>query len=258
MKLMQAMELIDLQARLSLKAEASRLYLSYLWWALEPILFVIVFYLVFEVLLDFGRENFLLFLICGKVPFLWFSKSVVNASNSIVQNKGLIGQINIPKALFPYVSVQESLYKQWIAFLIMIAVVLAYNHTPTWNWLWLAPLAVVQYGVIVLCSLIGALLVSFMSDFRMLISMGMMFLMFTSGVFWDINSITDPALQQFIIFTNPLAFLIDGYRKILIEGSLYHLNHLALIALFVLSGLITTHLVFRHTNHLIAAKVISG
>lgn len=49
MRLKQFFELVDIQARMSLKAEASKLYLSYLWWILEPILYVLVFYFVFDV-----------------------------------------------------------------------------------------------------------------------------------------------------------------------------------------------------------------
>jgi lipopolysaccharide transport system permease protein len=257
MNLAQFVTLVDIQARLSLKAEASRLYLSYLWWILEPLLFVLVFYLVFEILLNSGRENFLLFLICGKIPFLWFSKSVTIASNSIVQNRGLIGQIDIPKALFPYISIQESLYKQWVVFLVMFGVVIGFGHMPAWNWLWLLPLILVQYALIVLCSLLGAVLVSFVGDFRMLIAMGMMFLMFSSGVFWDVNTISDPALRELIFLYNPIAFLIDGYRQILIEHRLYDLSHLATLAAVIALGLILTHGLLRKTSRVIAAQVVN-
>ncbi len=258
MKIKQAIELVDIQARMSLKAEASRLYLSYLWWILEPLLFVLVFYLVFEILLNFGRENFLLFLICGKIPFLWFSKSVTLASNSIVQNKGLIGQIDMPKALFPYVSIQESLYKQWVVFLVMFGVVIVYGYLPEWNWLWLIPLIIVQYGFIVVCSLIGAFFVSFVSDFRMLITMGMMFLMFASGIFWDINAIQDLQLRELVLVCNPIAFFIDGYRQVLMEQSLYSLKHLATLAGLILSGLLLSHLLLHKTSRTIAAKVLNS
>ena len=258
MKFRQAIELVDIQARMSLKAEASKLYLAYLWWVLEPLLFVTVFYLVFEVLLQIGREQFLLFLICGKIPFLWFSKSVSSASNSIVRNKGLIGQIDIPKELFPYISIQESLYKQWVVFLVMFSVVIAYGHLPQWNWLWLVPIVVVQYGLIAVCSLIGSLLVSFVADVRLLITMGLMFLMFSSGIFWDINAIPDPQLREWVLIFNPLAFLIDSYRKVLMEESLYDLKHLAILASVVLIGLVIAHRLLHKSSRLIAAKVVFG
>lgn len=258
MNLFGFITLVDLQARMSLKAEASRLYLSYLWWMIEPVLFVLIFYLVFEVLLKSGRENFLLFLVTGKIPFLWFSKSVTSASNSIVANKGLIGQVDMPKAFFPYVSIQESLYKQWVVFLVMFGVVIGFGYLPEWNWLMLIPLMVVQYGLIVLCSLLGAFLVSFVGDFRMIISMGMMFLMFLSGVFWDVNSIANPATRQIVFDLNPVAFLIDAYRQVLMEHTLYNMHHLAILAGLVMLGLVLSHQLLHKASRVIAARVVSA
>ena len=79
----QYFSLVDIQARMALKADAARYYLGYIWWILEPLLYVAVFYVVFNIVLDFGRGDYLIFLICGKLPFVWFSKTVTQASGSI-------------------------------------------------------------------------------------------------------------------------------------------------------------------------------
>lgn len=258
MKIRQMLDIIDVQARMDLKAEASVLYLSYLWWVLEPLLFVLVFYTVFEVLLDLGREDFLLFLVCGKIPFLWFSKSITNASNSIVKNRGLIGLVDMPKVIFPYISIQQTLYKQWVVFLVLFAVVILYGLLPEINWLWLMPLIVVQYLLIVLCSMIGALLVSFFLDFRNIIAMLMLFMMFSSGIFWDINAIADPQLREAVMVLNPLAFLIDGYRQVLMYQSIYNLQHLAWLGGACLLGVIFMHRVFNNSSRAIAAQIIKA
>jgi lipopolysaccharide transport system permease protein len=258
MNLFHFFSLVNTQARMNLKAEASRFILSYLWWVIEPLLFVLIFYLVFDILLNNGRADFLLFLTCGKIPFLWFSKSVTSASNSIVQNKGLIHQIDMPKALFPYVSVHEALYKQWVVFLVLFGVVILYGYQPEPNWFWLIPVMFVQYGLILVCSLLGALCVSFVGDFRIIISMCMMFLMFSSGIFWDINAIANPVLRDLILTYNPIAFLIDAYRQVLMERSLYDLKHLATLGGVVLVALFSMHVVLHKASKIIASKVINS
>ena len=63
---------MNAMATLSLKADAQRYFFGYLWWILEPLLWVGVFYLVFEVLLGTGRADFLVFLAVGKLTFIWF------------------------------------------------------------------------------------------------------------------------------------------------------------------------------------------
>ena len=62
--------LVDTMARMSLKADAARFFFGYLWWILEPLLYVAVFYVVFEVILGSKRADFLVFLMCGKLTFI--------------------------------------------------------------------------------------------------------------------------------------------------------------------------------------------
>jgi len=256
MKPTHFVSLVDMKARMGLKSEASKLYLSYLWWVLEPIIWVLMFYLVFTVLLGFGRD--LLFLMCGKVPFLWFSKSVISGSNSIVSGKGLINQINVPKQFFPYEAVQGVLYKQWLVFLVLFAMSLLYGHSPTWHWLWVFPLFLVQYLVIVFFALVAAVLVSYVRDTRMLITMGMTGLMFASGIFWDLSRIADPVKRDLLVTWNPLAYLIDAYRQVIIEKTVYDLQHLLVLAIFFLVGIALVHVFYRYKGQDIASRVINS
>ncbi len=89
MTLTQYLRLVDVHARMLLKADASKYSLGVLWWLLEPLLWVSVFFVVFNLILDSGRKSgdFIVFLACGKFAFLWFSKAVIQSSNSIVSSQ---------------------------------------------------------------------------------------------------------------------------------------------------------------------------
>ena len=230
MTLQQYFSLVDLQARMALKADAAKYFLGYIWWLLEPLLFVGVFYVVFNVILKSGRADFLVFLMCGKLPFVWFSKSVTQASNSIIANAGLIGRVDTPKSLFPMAIIQEGVYKQATVFALLIAILIAFDYQPGWVWLWLMPVIIVNYIMIVGSAFLGAVLVCFMRDFSMLITLGMIFLMFTSGIFWDVRALTDPQMTDLILAVNPLAFILDAYRQILMQGTPPDLVSLSLVA----------------------------
>src|SRR5210317_1201695 len=159
MQLSNYFQLVDVRARMALRADASRYLLGYTWWILEPLLFVAVFYLVFNVVLNSGRADFLAFLMCGKLSFIWFSKSVTHASESIFAARGLIGKLNVPKGLFPVAVIQEGLYKQGAVFLLLAVFLWLSGYAPSYHWLWLAPIIAVNYLMIVACALIGAYLV---------------------------------------------------------------------------------------------------
>lgn len=250
--------LADAMARMSLKADASRLYLSYLWWILEPLLYVAVFYVVFEVLLDSREPEFLVFLMCGKLVFVWFSKSVIHASRSIVSSKGLIGKLDIPKALFPVSVVQEGLYRQAAVFLLLFVFLALQGHPPTIGWLWLVPVMLVNYLMIVAASLIGAFLVCLAFDVLMLISLGMTLLLFTSGIFWNVHTLPDPSMTQWVLVLNPLAFIVDAYREVLLRATAPDLLHLLLLCAACLAVIAGMLLALRRYSQFLALRAITA
>jgi homopolymeric O-antigen transport system permease protein len=253
----QYLRLMDAMARVALKSDASKFFLGYLWWILEPLLYVAVFYVVFNMILESKRADFLIFLMCGKFPFIWFSKTVNQASNSIVANKGLIGRINIPKSLFPMSLVHEGLYRQSAVFTLLCGVLIAYGYEPSINWLWLLPVMLVNYLMIAGCALIGACLVCLVRDFSMVISLGMNFLLFTSGIFWDVRNLADPETSALILALNPLAFMLDAYRQVLmyqLAPDLIHLLYIGLGSLVVIGIMVV---VMRRANQYLALKVLT-
>lgn len=258
MPVSQYFRLVNLQARMALRADASRYFLGYAWWLLEPLLFVAVFYVVFNLVLDSRRADFLVFLMCGKLAFIWFSKTVTQASNSIVANQGMVGKIDVPKTLFPMAVVQESLYRQAVVFLLLFAVLLAWGYPVTSTWLWLVPLVLVNYLMIVACSLIGACLVCMVRDFRPIISLAMTFLLFTSGIFWDVRELANPASTELMLAVNPLAYMLDAYRQVLMFHTPPDITLLLRIAVVSVAIILVMVRMMRKGSQYLALKVLTA
>lgn len=254
---LQLLALVDTQARMALRGDATRMLLGYLWWLLEPLLYVAVFYLVFAVILDSPRSDFLLFLICGKLPFMWFSGSVNSAASSIISARGLIGRTSLPMVIFPLAKVQEAMYRQLAVFALLLAAVVASGFKPTLTWLWLLPIALVQYLFIVICAIAGAILVCAARDFARAIQLGTVFLLFTSGVFWDVSDITDAATRQAILMANPLAFLLDAYREVLMRSAAPQVTQLALLGGLALAGCAGIFVLTARLKFWLARQVLS-
>ena len=258
MPLSHYFHLIDTMARMALRADASNYYLGYIWWVLEPLLYVVVFYIVFDVILNAGRSDFLIFLMCGKLPFIWFSKSVNHASLSLIQGVGLISKINLPKSLFPMAIIQEGMYKQSAVFLLLFIVLLANDYVITATWWYLLPVIIVNYLMIVACSLIGASLVCVVRDFSMVIALGMIFLMFTSGIFWDVRELNDPKMIELVLELNPLAFVLDAYRQILMHNAAPNLPHLLAIGVGASAAAYAMVLIMRRASQYLALKALTA
>ena len=254
----QYISLLDMMARLSLRAEARSYFLSYLWWILEPLLWVGVFYLVFDVLLKTRTPDFLLFLMVGKLMFIWFSKTVNYAGRSLLGNQGLIGRMALPKSLFPMVTILECTYRQLVVIALLFALLVFNLIEPTALWWWFLPLVFAQGLLIVVCSLVAAVLVAIKRDFGLLINLGLVFLMFMSGVFWDLRQIPNAEAVEFLLTWNPIAFLLHSYRQILLWGESPDIVHLSVLT-FVLSLLVVSLLGLyrKYSTHIARLVVIA-
>jgi len=206
-------QLLFFKVKCRLKSEASTSYLNYGWWVVEPILHMAAFYFVFAVLMNGGTENFVVFLLCGLIPWLWFNKSVSNATASIRGGYSIMMQTRVPISLFPAEIVTQDLVKQLLVFVLLLLFLFLYGNTPTVHWLALAPLILVQLVLVLAVSFLVAMLEPFLPDLRYLVQTGLMLMMFGSGIFYSYDLILPEHRGMF--FLNPMANLIKNYREVL-------------------------------------------
>lgn len=257
MRLSHYFQLVDIQARMALKADASQYLLGYIWWILEPLFFVGVFYFVFNVILVSRSENFFIFLMCGNLPYGWFSKSISNSQKSIVAGAGLIGQIDIPKTMFPMAMIHEGLYKQVTVFLLLFVVLASSGYMPSTTWFWLIPIIIVEYIMIVACAFIASVLVCFVRDISMVIPLGLLFLLFGSGVFWDVRTLHNTHMTEIILTYNPMAFLLDAYRQVLMHHSAPDWMHLTKVGLLFAAVTALMAAWMKKNSRLLALKALT-
>ena len=221
--------LLLVKVGMNLRSEAATSHLNYVWWLLEPALYVAVFYVVFGTFLHQGNPNFVAFLMCGNIPFLWYSRSVTNSSNSLIAGRGLISQVSIPKAFFPLAVMLQDCVKQAFVFVFLLVFLAFYGIDVKGSWLYLPVIALTQAMFIVASGLVAATIVPLIPDFRYIITTGMMLLMFGSGVFYSYEQVVRPQ-DQAMFLSNPMAALIKSYRQVLLGGAPPDFDRLLLIA----------------------------
>ena len=252
----RTIRLINTMALLSLKADGQRYFFGYLWWVLEPLLWVAIFYVVFDVLLATGRADFLAFLLVGKFTFIWFSKAVIRSASSLTGNAGFIGKMSLPKWLFPMVICLESLYRQLAVVAVMLVMLFVMNYEADIAWLWLLPLMLTQCILICAYSLLAAILVCIRDDLQLIIQLSMALLLFVSGIFWDVNAIVNEDLRDYVLLFNPLASLIDLNRTVLLQGAMPDLRALLVVLAHGVFVLVATSLIYREAGSWIARRVL--
>lgn len=215
---------------MSLKAEASRHFLGLLWWIIEPLLYLGVFYLVFGLGLRHGGEGYLGYLLCGLVVWKWCDGAVKACAVSITQNVGIMYQIYLPKFVFPAISILAATYRFFVIFGIFLIALILMGEEVKQSWLWLPVLLLWQIYFICAVGFLVAALVPLIPDLRLVTNYTMMMLFFSSGIFFDLSSI-DADIRHWLEY-NPFLVVIEAYRAVLLSGSSPDFEQLLMVFLF--------------------------
>ncbi|WP_370600084.1 ABC transporter permease [Pseudomonas nitroreducens] len=214
---LKLMGLVFTKAILNLKSEAARTHLNHAWVVIEPLLHLVIYYFLFGKLLNAGVENYGLFLLCGLVPWMWFSKAISTSATSILGGQSLMLNSNVPPAFFPLVSVVQSTLKQLPALLLLLLLGMATDpKTLSWALLYLPLIIVVQLALTVALSLLVAAAVSMVRDLANLVGTGLMLLMFLSGVIYQYQTLSG-GIGHWVEF-NPMTLVIAAYRDVILQG----------------------------------------
>lgn len=204
------------KALAELISETRRGYMGMLWWILEPILYMSVFYLVFVVLLHRGGENRVAFLLIGLVVWKWFATSIPQCGNCILANSGLIRLVYMPKWVFPGMVVTTTTIKFFVVFSLLLAFLLITGLHPGITWLSIPLVMVVQVLMMLAIGSILASIVPFLPDLKLVIENGMLMLFFMAGIFFNISTISSH-LREYL-YLDPMTGLIESYRNILLHN----------------------------------------
>lgn len=216
-----------------LKSEVERTYVGYLWWIVEPVLYMAIFYLVFSVLLNRGTADYVAFLLIGLTLWRWFQTTVMKGGNTISASRGIINQVYLPKIILPVVAISVNTIKFFMVFSLLLVFLWVTGYLPSDAYLSLPLLLLLQLFFIIGSTFIIAAVTPFLPDVRIVLDNLLRGLFFMSGIFFDIRTVSEP--YQSYLMLNPMANLIDQYRRVLINQLWPDWNGMLIV--FLISGL---------------------
>ncbi len=230
------LELVVYKTYADLTVESERTFIGFLWWIIDPIVTMLIFYVVFGVILQRGGPDYVPFLFTGLVPWRWFTSSLPHAGNSLLQGRGLMQQVYLPKVVLPTVTILTDTVKFAFVFVVLLTFLQVYGCPLELPYLALPVVILVQLLLVAAGSYIVAGLVPFFRDLPFLVDYALRLLFFLSGIFWSIEAVENEQ-YQYDLWLNPVASLLDAYRKILLDGEWPPVVPLLWIALFSLGGI---------------------
>jgi len=225
------------------KAKYKRSILGVCWSFLNPLLTMVVQYIVFSNLFRFDIPNYPVYLLCGIILFNFFAEACSMTLASIVGNTNLITKVYVPKYVYPLTRTISSLINFLIALIPLFVVTICSGIHFTKAWL-LLPFVVICLTIFTLG--VGMMLSTamvFFRDTQFLWGVLNMIWMYLTPIFYPESIL--PKNIIWILKCNPLYYYVEFIRMLIIEGVSPEPTVYVQCALFALGSLLLGTLIFK-------------
>jgi ABC-2 type transport system permease protein len=127
--------------RLELKAKYKASALGFAWSLLNPAMYLVVFYIAFDVILGAGIPRFPIYLLSGLLVWNFFTAALTSGTGSVVAGSGLVKKVWFPREILPLASVGAALVHFFLQLLVLIIALLLVRHPVGWVEIPMLPLA---------------------------------------------------------------------------------------------------------------------
>lgn len=226
-----------------IKIKYRRSILGVLWTVLNPLLMMIVLYIVFSRLFRFDIENYALYILSGQIIFNYYQSSTTEAMMSILGNASLIKKVYLPKYMLVLAKILSGAVNLFASFAALLVVMLVTGSRLSGEMIWVVLpfffLIVFSFGA-------GLVLAAVTVRFRDILHLYGVFctaLFYLTPVIYPVSIL--PGYMKKLILLNPLMRIIEMFRTIVIDCRIPELGEIGFCALAALIMLTVGGVVFR-------------
>lgn len=220
-----------------------------IWWVLDPLLQMAVYFVLFSVMLNTRIPDYPLFLFAAILPWKWFSTTLNEATLSITGRQTLIRQIQFPKIVLPTSAVMAGTIS-FVIGLVALGIVYLFYLSRLSPWVLCLPLiAAVQFVFTLAMGILFSALNAFFRDVQNVMSHALRLWFYLSGALIPLDTIRTSHPPLFAILSlNPFAALLGAYRSVTYGMTAPSWVELGLILLFSVGLLLVAIYIFKRAE----------
>lgn len=205
-----------------LKSEVANSHLSWLWWILDPLLFMLVYTFISSIVFSQKIQYFPLFVFIGLTCWNFFEKTVKQSVKLVNANKNIVSKVYLPKFVLIFIKMYVNGFKALVSFSLVIVMMLVYRVPVTLNILCVIPLVVVlviiTFGVSAIMMHYGV----YVEDLANVINVLLRLVFYMSGIFYSIKERLPEPYITVLLKCNPIALIMDDMREVMIYSGTVH------------------------------------
>jgi ABC-type polysaccharide/polyol phosphate export permease len=196
------------------------------WSVMNPLVMMGVLTVIFtKIYPNASQPHFAVFVLCGLVPFNFYSLASTAGTTSLLDNSNLIKRVRCPREVFPIAAVLANCLHFAIQIALLFGFVFAAGYRMNLVWLWLIPIWLLEIAFMCGFALITSGLDVYFRDVRYLIDVSGLVLFWLVPIFYSFEMI--PAAYRRIYLINPLSAVVVAEREVLLQGHPPTLEHMA-------------------------------
>ena len=215
-------------------------FIGLFWSFINPVLMLAVYTFVFSVIfkarwgIDGGdsKTSFALILFVGLIVHGLLAEVLNRAPSLIVSNVNYVKKVIFPLEVLPAISLIAALFHSMVSILVLLLASAAINFFLPWTVVLLPVVILPLIILIVGLSWILASLGVFIRDIGQTIGIITTVMLFLAPVFYPLSAL--PEKYQPYILANPLTFIIEQAREVLIYGHLPNWSGLGIYMLIAI------------------------
>ena len=205
-------------AKNDFKTKYAGSYFGIIWAFVQPVIMILVYWFALGVGLRSGESMsypFVLWLMCGLVPWFFFSEALGSGTNALTEYSYLVKKVVFKIDILPIVKLISAMFVHLFFVALIIVLHACYGYYPDLYTIQILYYIICMFIFLMALIYLTSSIVVFFKDLNQIITIILQVGIWATPIMWDASRIS-PKLDT-VMKINPVYYVVNGFRDSLLD-----------------------------------------